>query len=124
MKKPSLRWTRWEGENPTLAISSLQCRVYTLLLSHAVTEGLGVVLSEHLRHLRLYDRAGDIIFYIYPVTSAEFTKAILDLRFFNLYKVQITRLYHQVTSAEFTQAILGDDKFSRLLAVSVMQMFV
>jgi len=30
----------------------------------------------------------------------------------------------KVTSAEFTQAILGDDKFSRLLAVSVMQMFV
>jgi len=30
----------------------------------------------------------------------------------------------KVTSAEFTQAILGNDKFSRLLAVSVMQMFV
>ena len=65
-------------------------------------------------------RRHNFVLYIYPVTSAEqfFTSEL------NLFKAKITRLYHQVTSAEFTQAILGDDKFSRLLAVSVMQMFV
>ena len=30
----------------------------------------------------------------------------------------------QVTASEFTAAILGHDKFSRLLAVTLMQMFV
>ena len=68
------------------------------------------------------------IHYTHQVTSAEFTQAILDLWLVQfpkiLYKVKITCIHHQVTSAEFTQAILGDDKFSRLLAVSVMQMFV
>ena len=56
------------------------------------------------------------------VVAVAFISMLLLLSLFFVYVISIYS--YQVTSAEFTQAILGNDKFSRLLAVSVMQMFV